>query len=303
MVTSIETDTSTPDVPPMTEPQVVDVPARVARPRADTPVVRVTPPPPPSSARPVARPSELRPPRPAPNPPRAEGEPLSPFVAWSDDVRGALDVGPLEQARARRNVFVEIVTEPDRFAARILDARELQSAIVTATAAVVLGTAAFAAVVRMDEGPLTAVGAAGRLALSVLLAIAAAMGPIHAAGILVAARVPLPRLVAVMMASTAVGMLMLAPLAPVVRFLHDYDAMWMGPLALMGAFAMAATVGGVTLWRLLRELAVAMARARGGERARLGDSDTFRVGIVARLSLVFMGYTAMLALWGLRAFS
>ncbi len=231
------------------------------------------------------------------------GEPLSPFVAWSDEQRAALDVASVDPPEQRRSPFVEMVTDPGRFAARILDPRELQAVIVTSTAAVVLGAGAFALIVRMDAGVLTAVGAAGRLALSVLLAIAAALGPIHAAGILVAARVPLPRLVAVMLGSNAVGMLVLAPLAPVVRFLAIQDAEWVGPLALVGAFALAATLAGVTLWRLLRALAVAMLHALGGPRAALSESDTFRVGIVSRLALVFMGYTAMLALWGLGAFS
>lgn len=239
----------------------------------------------------TARPTPFR-------PTGARSEPLSPFVAWTDDARAPIEVAP-----GRRSLFVEMVAEPALYAARLLEPGRTQATIGATTAAMVTGAVLFAALVRLDEGLLVALGAGLRLALSLLLAVAAALGPIHAAGLLVAARVPLPRLVAVMMGAMAAGTTVLAPLAPLVRFLHRYDAMWAGPLALVGAFGLGSLVAGVTLSRLLGALARETLRAREGRSAELAEADVFRVGIVSRLALVFLGYTAMLALWGLGAFT
>lgn len=228
-------------------------------------------------------------------------EPLSPFVAWSAEAQAPLPLEELTAERARPGVLVEIITAPERFAARVVEARGMEATIGGLLGVAVLGSAAFGLVVRLDQGLPVAAGAGLRLALSVVLAVAAAIGPIHAAGVLVAARVPLPRLVAVMLAATAVGAAALAPLGPVVRFLHGYDATWWGPLALVGAFVVAAAVAAVTLRRLL--LSLAEEASSGSGRGALSEGDLFRVGIVARMALVFLGYTSMLALWGLRAFS
>lgn len=261
------------------------------------------------TSRPV-RPGEVARLRPTPRPSptatatgaRSAGrEPLSPFVAWSAEAQVPLPLEELDAQRDGPGVLVEIITAPERFAARVVEGRGMEATIAGLLGVAVLGSAAFALVVRLDLGPLVAVGAGLRLALSVVLAVAAAIGPIHAAGVLVAARVPLPRLVAVMLASTAVGAAVLAPLGPVVRFLHGYDAEWWGPLSLVGAFVMAAAVASVTLRRLLLALAEEASSASG--RGVLSEGDLFRVGIVARMALVFLGYTSMLALWGVGAFS
>lgn len=260
-----------------------------------------------SSARPV-RSGEVSRPRPSPIPTatptgaRSPGrEPLSPFVAWSAEAQAPLPLEALGAEREGRGVLVEIITDPERFAARVVEGRGMESTIAGLLGVAVLASAAFALVVRLDLGLLVALGAGLRLALSVVLAVAAAIGPIHAAGVLVAARVPLPRLVAVMLAATAVGAAALAPLGPVVRFLHGHDAEWWGPLSLVGAFVVAAAVASVTLRRLL--LALAEEASADSGRGALSEGDLFRVGIVARMALVFLGYTSMLALWGVGAFS
>lgn len=258
-----------------------------------------------SSPRPV-RPGEvsrLKPsPSAAPTGARSPGrEPLSPFVAWSAEAQAPLSLEAPSDDGEGRGMLVEIITAPERFALRVVEGRGMEATIAGLLGVAVLGSAAFALVVRLDLGLLVAVGAGLRLALSVVLAVAAAIGPIHAAGVLVAARVPLPRLVAVMLASTAVGAAALAPLGPVVRFLHGYDAEWWGPLSLVGAFVVAAAVASVTLRRLLLALAEEASAASG--RGALSEGDLFRVGIVARMALVFLGYTSVLALWGVGAFS
>jgi hypothetical protein len=238
----------------------------------------------------------------APTGARSPGrEPLSPFVAWSAEAQAPLSLEAPSDDGEGRGMLVEIITAPERFALRVVEGRSMEATIAGLLGVAVLGSAAFALVVRLDLGLLVAVGAGLRLALSVVLAVAAAIGPIHAAGVLVAARVPLPRLVAVMLASTAVGAAALAPLGPVVRFLHGYDAEWWGPLSLVGAFVVAAAVASVTLRRLLLALAEEASAASG--RGALSEGDLFRVGIVARMALVFLGYTSVLALWGVGAFS
>lgn len=258
-----------------------------------------------ASSRPV-RPGEvsrLKPsPSAAPTGARSPGrEPLSPFVAWSAEAQAPLSLEAPSAEGEGRGTLVEIITAPERFAVRVVEGRGMEATIAGLLGVAVLGAAVFALVVRLDLGLLVAVGAGLRLALSVVLAVAAAIGPIHAAGVLVAARVPLPRLVAVMLASAAVGAAALAPLGPVVRFLHGHDAEWWGPLSLVGAFVVAAAVASVTLRRLLLALAEEASSASG--RGALSEGDLFRVGIVARMALVFLGYTSMLALWGVGAFS
>ena len=258
-----------------------------------------------SSSRPV-RPGEVSRLKPsasaAPTGARSQGhEPLSPFVAWSAEAQAPLSLEAPSDEGEGRGTLVEIITAPDRFAARVVEGRGMEATTAGLLGVAALGSAAFALIVRLDLGPLVALSAGLRLAMSVVLAVAAAIGPIHAAGVLVAARVPLPRLVAVMLASTAVGAAALAPLGPVVRFLHGYDAEWWGPLSLVGAFVVAAGVASVTLWRLLLALAEEASAASG--RGALSEGDQFRVGIVARMALVFLGYTSVLALWGVGAFS
>lgn len=220
-------------------------------------------------------------------------EPLSPFVTFDDVTLESLDDAH-DQARAP-SLWVDLLRDPEAAVARMLDPSALQSAIVGSLLTVAICTGAFAFIVRFDEGALKAASGALWLAGSTLLAVAAALGPIHATSLLVAARVPMARLVAVLLGAVAAGAVVLAPLAPIVRLLHQRDEIWLGPISLVSAFAVSGLVAGTAVNALLHALAVA-----SGPSA-LSDSDEFRVGILARMAMVFLGFTVALA-WGMGAF-
>ena len=84
-----------------------------------------------------------------------------------------------------------------------------------------------------------------------LLALAASLGPIYAASILLAARVPLARLVAALLASAATGSLVLAGLAPPLYLMWRLDSEWAGPLTLCAAFLLSGLSAGARIHRLL----------------------------------------------------
>jgi hypothetical protein len=66
----------------------------------------------------------------------------------------------------------------------------------------------------------------------------------------------------------------------------------MGPLSVVFAYALAGIIGGARLYRLLRELAASTVG-----RPELTDSELFRVGVLARVAMMTLGFTLSLALW------
>lgn len=217
------------------------------------------------------------------------GEPLSPFVSWEDET---LSLEPPELSTR----WLEELRDPAAVVERLMDARALAQTIAGSLALIALGTGVFALVLRLDLGASAAALSALRLVASMLLALAAALGPIQAASLVMAARVPLGRLVGVLLGAVAAGSLILAPLAPLVRLMHQRDLHMGGPLSLVAAFGVAALVAGFSMRALL------FALARASVERPLTASEDFRVGVVARLSCVFLAFTVALALWTLGAF-
>jgi hypothetical protein len=126
--------------------------------------------------------------------------------------------------------------------------------------------------------------------------------PIYAASILVAARVPLARLVAALLASAATGSLLLAGLAPPLYLLWRLDSEWAGPLLLTAAFLLSGGAAGARIHRLLSLLAESVTRAAlGNPTAALSAEDTFRVGILARVSWMMVAFTSALGFWAFDA--
>ncbi|MFP2934106.1 hypothetical protein ACLESO_55075, partial [Pyxidicoccus sp. 3LG] len=139
-------------------------------------------------------------------------------------------------------------------------------------------------------------------ALNVLLSLAVSLGPIYVTGILVAARVPLARLVAALLASAATGVLLLAGLAPPLYLLWGLDSEWAGPLMLTAAFLLAGGAAGLRVHRLLELMAESVTRtALGDPTAVLGEADAFRVGILARIACMMVAFTLALGVWAFDA--
>ena len=229
-------------------------------------------------------------------------EPLTPFMPWAAEDRAA----PPEELflPGRTSLLVDILREPRAVAARLLDPSRTLGLVLGSIALIVAGTAFFTAITSMARGSHHFTLHAVVASLNVLMAVAAALGPIYATSILVSARMPMGRLVATLLSSSATGSLVLAGLAPVVYILWRFDPAWAGTLSLVSSFAVAGLAGGARLHRLLGTTAEAVTRASLADpTAKLSDYDAFRVGLFARVSLMMLGFTTALAIWGLDAWT
>jgi len=223
----------------------------------------------------------------------SRAEPASPFIAWSDDDRAPiadLDLGPA-------SLIDDLLRSPQATAERVLDPSESPELVLGALGTIVAGTACFGAIVAAARPGGSPLVTAAFAVFDVLLALAAALGPIYAASILAAARLPLSRLVATLLSSAAVGSLLLAALAPLPYGLWKVDDTWAGPLALVGAFAVSAIASGSRMRRLLHALAEQV-----DPETKPTERDRARVAIVARMSMVFVAFTTGLSLWAFDAF-
>jgi hypothetical protein len=229
-------------------------------------------------------------------------EPLSPFVLWTP---AELEPVPEEllQPPERRSFLLELLRDPGAVVRRILDREKNANLVLSSLAVIALGSAVFAASVVTARGatPLEVLRAALLLPLDALAAIAAALGPIYVVGIFVSARIPLARLVSTLLASVASGAQLLAVLGPILHVVYARDPLWQGPLGLVAAFLASGAAGGLRIRTLLELMAEEIASAGAGA-ARLTDGDRFRVAILARMAMTFLGFTSALALWAFDAF-
>jgi hypothetical protein len=228
-------------------------------------------------------------------------EPLSPFVPWTEADRSPIPDELLHQPE-QRSLLLELLREPRAIALRALDQEKNQMLVLSSLAVITLGASVFEACVVTARGAtvLELLRATALLPIDVLAAIAAAIGPIYVVGIFVSARIPLARLVSTLLASVANASLLLTVLGPIVHVLFARDPLWAGPLALVFSFLAAALVAGLRIRGLLGLLAEEIALA-GGDPG-LSASDRFRVGILARMAMVYLGFTTALAMWALDAF-
>ncbi|MCA9554265.1 MAG: hypothetical protein KC933_29790 [Myxococcales bacterium] len=244
-----------------------------------------------SDLTPLSAERPARPPRPAGPAPRKE--PRSPFLPPAEVAGPSLDELVDAQGRARP-LALELLADPAGVLARIRDPQQLEGLVVGALAVVATCIALFAAVLMSAHEPQVILRAAGLATLSVLLGLAAALGPIYGTSVVMAARLPMGRLVAVLLASVATGALLLPALAPVLHICQGLDPVWAGPLAAVGSFAIMGGVAGLRLRRLLLDLAFSAGGMDPGAR--------FRVGVLTRMALAFTGLTVSLAFWAFDAF-
>jgi len=232
---------------------------------------------------------------------QALSEQLSPFVPWSSEDRSPLaeDSSP---ASGAQSLLVDLLRDPAAVTERLLDPQRLQ-ALVLGSAGIIAGcTSFFAAAATVARGKEAWWGSAALTSLNVLMSLAASLGPIYATGILLAARVPLARLVAALLASAATGSLLLAGLASPLYLLTRLNAEWAGPLMLTSAFLLAGAAAGARIHRLLSLMAEQVTRqSLGASTVKLSEEDAFRVGILARISWMMLAFTLALGFWAFNA--
>jgi hypothetical protein len=228
-------------------------------------------------------------------------EPLTPFMPWSVEERAPLPE-PGTAMEPERQLLVELLREPAAIVERLLDPARLQGLVLGSVGVIAVCTSAFAATSSAARGGDDQALSAALTSANVLMALAASLGPIYAASILVAARVPLARLVAALLASAATGSLLLAGLAPPLYLLWRLDAEWAGPLLLTGAFLLSGAAAGARIHRLLSLMAESVTRAAlDSPSATLSAEDAYRVGILARVSWMMVAFTSGLGFWAFNA--
>lgn len=227
-------------------------------------------------------------------------EPLSPFMPWSQEERAPLPQGE-DPTVGGRSMLADLLREPSAIVDRVLDPTRVQSVVLSSALIIAVGTSFFAAAASVARGEQAWPVAAALTSLNVLMSLAASLGPIYATGILVAARVPLARLVASLLSATAAGSLMLAGLAPPLYLLWRLDAEWAGPLMMVAAFLLAGAAAGARIHGLLGLMAETVTRTALGETAKLSAEDAFRVGILARVSWMMLAFTLALGFWAFNA--
>ncbi|QRN94712.1 hypothetical protein JRI60_37185 [Archangium violaceum] len=230
-------------------------------------------------------------------------EPLTPFMPWSVEERAPLPEPAAAGESSERQLLVELLREPESIVERLLDPARLQGLVLGSVGVITVCTSLFAATSSAARADGSAWALPAALAsVNVLLALAASLGPIYAASILVAARVPLARLVAALLASAATGSLLLAGLAPPLYLLWRLDSEWAGPLLLTAAFLLSGAAAGARIHRLLSLLAEAVTRtALGDATAVLSTQDAYRVGILARVSWMMVAFTSGMGFWAFDA--
>jgi hypothetical protein len=232
----------------------------------------------------------------------ARPEPVSPFVLWSAE--DLLPVEDIALAEEDRGLFVDLLQDPDALVKRMLDPTRIQSTLLGSLLVMVSSMSVFALAAGSGIG-LDAPGlfrATTLLPLNTLLAVAAALGPAYATSILVAARMPMARLVTAMTSALAAGSVILAALSPLPYVLLELDPVWAGPLSLVGSFAAAAMLSGIRVRRTLMAMAVAVRRASLDDPAvELPDEVAHRVGILARMTMVVLAFTVSLSFWAFDA--
>lgn len=229
-------------------------------------------------------------------------ESTSPFLVWS-----AEDLAPIRDVELeleRPGLLVDLLRSPEGVARRLLTPRELQATLSGSLAVTVTSMALLALAVGagLNQTPLALLRGAALVPANILLAAAAAFGPAYATSILVAARLPMARLVAALTSALAAGAVILAALAPLPYVLLRLDPLWAGPLSLVGAFGLAALVGGARVRAILLALATLVRRATVQDpSAALPEDDAHRVGIFARVTMMILAMTVSLSFWAFDA--
>lgn len=212
----------------------------------------------------------------------------SPFLRWSES-----DATLELPAAAPPSDLTALLGHPELVCERMVDPSRAPRLVVTAVVATGLATLAFCA------------GCAGLVSgrvewqvlaapIYVLLALAAATGPLYATSILLAARLPFARLVACVLTAGVVGALLSVAALPLIYLAWVADPEWVGALSVPAAFGLSAAAAASRLRVLLLGLA---GLAQGA--SPMSPGDEFRVRMLARISVMVLGFALTNAIWAL----
>lgn len=219
-------------------------------------------------------------------------ETISPFIQGLGDGRIPDELLAHEQGPS---LLIDLLARPAAVVERLHTGEDREQMISGSATAILASLALIALAARVHLGWGIALRSAALLGFSEILAVAAAFGAIWATGVVVSARVPMWRLIPMVVTAVASGTILLVPLSPLVHLAYAEDPYWLGPLAVVGAFLIAGFAGGQRLYRLLLGLA---SRRSGGP---LTEAQRFRIRIVGRMALTFLGFTTALGFWGFDA--
>jgi hypothetical protein len=218
-------------------------------------------------------------------------EHLSPFLPWQDEDRRL----PSPQDQTDDALIVQLLQTPTAVVDRILDPARAQSTVLTSVG-IIAGSGALAAAIMLSgwDAPHRS-GALDSLmvAVGLLGALAASIVPVWGLGVLRTVRMPMGQLVGLLTTSVAASSLLLVAMSAVPAVLWRMDDEWAGPLALVGAFVVAAC--GCAL-RFRSQLRLVAARTRG-EQALASPADDARIEVFARNAMLVLGFTNILAGW------
>lgn len=217
----------------------------------------------------------------------------SPFIASEE-------TGPELKALVERqppSLLQQLLTDPKAIAERMLDPTLAPKTMAHTVSLLLLSTtltgAFLASLSRVEIWR-----AAGLLPVALVLAVAAAMGPVAATAVMAGARLPWQLLAAALTTAVTAGALTLAALAPIAVVAMSLNREWLGPLAVVGSFAIAGIVSGRRIHTVLVALAQTVNTRAGG--VKLDEEALERVRLVGRVAFVQLAFTTSLAIWSLK---
>jgi len=220
-------------------------------------------------------------------------EHLSPFLSWNDEDRHL----PSPKHNTDDALLVQLLQDPSAVVDRILDPARAQ-ATVLGSVGIIAGASALASLIMLsawhDPHRMAALNAF-MVAAGLLGALAASIAPIWGLGVLRTVRMPLPQLVALLTSSVAAAALLLVALSAAPAVLWRLDPDWAGPLALVGAFGVAAI--GCALRFRTQLLLVAQRASSDATNTPPAHADRARIELFARNAMLVLAFTNTLAGW------
>ncbi|MBL8915381.1 MAG: hypothetical protein JNM17_32050 [Archangium sp.] len=217
----------------------------------------------------------------------------SPFIAIED-------AGPELKTLVERqppSLLQQLLTDPKAIAERMLDPA-LAPKTMAHTVGLLLVSTTLTGAFLASLSRVEIWRAAGLLPVALVLAVAAAMGPVAATAVMAGARLPWQLLAAALTTAMTAGALTLAALAPIAVVAMSLNREWLGPLAVVGSFAIAGIVSGRRIHAVLVALAQSVNTRAGG--VKLDDEALDRVRLVGRVAFVQLAFTTSLAIWSLK---
>ncbi len=218
-------------------------------------------------------------------------EHLSPFLAWQEEDQRL----PAVEEEREDALLVQLLQDPAAVVDRILDPARAQ-ATVLGSVAIVAGAGALASAIMLsgwnDPQRILALDAF-MVAAGLLGALAASIVPVWGLGVLRMVRMPMAQLVGLLTTSVAAASLLLVAMSAAPAVLWRLDSEWAGPLAIVGAFCVAACGGAM---RFRSQLLLLATRTRG-EQALANPVVKARIDVFARNAMLVLGFTNILAGW------